>query len=628
MQLVNNVFKLLTALLIVHGCSLAHAAEYDINNSAQVEAFVDGALVPLMKQAHSQSAVIVIKKGDDVILSKGYGLENIAEGKAIDPQTSMFRPGSISKLFTWLSVMQLVEQGKLDLDSDVNKYLKRFQIKDSFPGMPVTLRHIMTHTAGFEDGGFGYLIVKDPSKIMPLWQALKKYQPERVYSPGERIAYSNWATALAGLIIENTSGEDFYSYVENHFFIPLGMQYATFREPIPTPLAEHEAKPYLFENGSYVAQDYELIGNFAPAGSAAVSAGDMVKFGEMILNGGSYNNHQFLKSETIQYMLDNGYVKDPRIHGMGLGFIKTAYGNANVKDFGHSGATTLFYSYLGLSQQQDLVMFLSVSADRKVLNTFLDTFYQAFYPKPLPNIAAPEDFASYGHKYEGIYTKSRSNFSKIDSFFMLAMGTTKVTLMPDNTLLIGEDRYVEEQPNLFRALYRQRRAVFLENDEGEITGFVWDGAQTSEFYRAKWWHDASLNYLLLGAALLAWLLVFIRASLQWSYYSGQGIEAKRAYLATLAVAGSHLMFVIFMAIAVSDESALFYSIPLSFKLALCAAMVAVPCSSYHLYTTVNSWLGKGMSGSWDRAKHTSITILSVVMLLFYYAWNFLGFNYF
>ncbi|HKX55730.1 MAG TPA: serine hydrolase domain-containing protein, partial [Xanthomonadales bacterium] len=170
------------------------ASTLDVTDPAVVEAFVDGVVKPTMKENHSPSGVVMVMKDGQVVFAKGYGYIDVEQRIPVDPVTSLFRPGSISKLFTWVSVMQLVEQGKLDLDADVNQYLETFKIEDTFPGQPITLRHIMTHTPGFEDGGLGYLITNDESRIMPLAESLAKYQPDRINPPGTHTSYSNYGT--------------------------------------------------------------------------------------------------------------------------------------------------------------------------------------------------------------------------------------------------------------------------------------------------------------------------------------------------------------------------------------------------------------------------------------------------
>jgi CubicO group peptidase (beta-lactamase class C family) len=212
-KITDKVAQILAALVL-----LAHSPIYalepsDVTNPNVVEAFVDGVVNNSMKSARSASGVVAVMKDGKMIFAKGYGFVDIANRIPVDPETTLFRPGSISKLFTWVAVMQQVEQGKLDLDTDINQYLQSFNVEDSWPGQPVTLRHIMTHTAGFEDGFLGYLIIDEATRIMPLEQSLAKYQPRRVNAPGQHTAYSNWATALAGLIVSDISGLSFDDYV-------------------------------------------------------------------------------------------------------------------------------------------------------------------------------------------------------------------------------------------------------------------------------------------------------------------------------------------------------------------------------------------------------------------------------
>src|SRR5215217_6189386 len=193
--------------------------------ATDVEAFLDG-LVPLqIKQSDIAGATVSIVKDGKLLLAKGYGYADVEKQKPVSAQETLFRPGSISKLFTWTAIMQLYEQGKLDLDRDVNEYLD-YKIPDAF-GKPITLKNIMTHTPGFEEQ------IKDLFTNTPgspnLGEYLKTHIPARIYPPGTVPAYSNYATALAGYIVERISGERFDDYVERHIFTPLGMEHATFR---------------------------------------------------------------------------------------------------------------------------------------------------------------------------------------------------------------------------------------------------------------------------------------------------------------------------------------------------------------------------------------------------------------
>src|SRR5882724_1137165 len=167
-------------------------------------------------------------------MTKGYGFADAKEKKPVDPDSTIFRMASISKLFPWVSVMQLVEQSKLDLDADANKYLD-FQIAPAF-GKPVTLRNLMTHTAGFEEEIRDILLI-DPKKATPLREFLIENQPRRMFPPGEVPAYSNYGVGLGGYIVQHASGQMFEDYVAEHIFQPLAMAHSSFCQPLAENLA-------------------------------------------------------------------------------------------------------------------------------------------------------------------------------------------------------------------------------------------------------------------------------------------------------------------------------------------------------------------------------------------------------
>src|SRR5436190_1378916 len=194
--------------------------------AADVESFLDG-IVPLqLKQSDIAGATISVVKDGKLLFAKGYGYADVQKKQPVSAQETLFRPGSISKLFTWTSVMQLFEQGKLDLDRDVNEYLD-FRIPEAF-GKPITLKNIMTHTPGFEEQ------IKDLFTNKPgspnLGEYLKTHIPGRIYPPGTVPAYSNYATALAGYIVQRVSGRPFEDYVEENIIKPLNMTHSTFKQ--------------------------------------------------------------------------------------------------------------------------------------------------------------------------------------------------------------------------------------------------------------------------------------------------------------------------------------------------------------------------------------------------------------
>lgn len=249
---------------------------------ADAEAWLDGLMPYAIGRGNIPGAVVVIVKDGNVLLQKGYGYADLEKRTPVDPATTLFRPGSVSKLFTWTAVMQLVEQGKLDLDADVNQYLD-FKIpprKDK----PVTLRQILTHTTGMEEYVRG-LITADPTDAVTLENYIKSWTPTRIFDAGTTPAYSNYATTLAGYIVQRVSGQPFDDYIEQHIFQPLNMQHASFRQPLPAKLLPHMSKGY--KVGADQPQGFEIV-NPAPAGSLSASGQDMGQFMIAHLQNGAF----------------------------------------------------------------------------------------------------------------------------------------------------------------------------------------------------------------------------------------------------------------------------------------------------------------------------------------------------
>src|ERR1700728_1829962 len=236
---------------------------------ADLEPWLDGLMPYAIERGDVAGAVVAVVKNGEVIFARGYGFADVKKQKPVDAERAMFRPGSISKLFTWTAVMQLVEQGKLDLDHDVNEYLD-FKIPPRSDG-PITLRNIMTHTPGFEEQ-IKALIVSDPKQLVPLQVYARGKTPVRIFKAGSTPAYSNYATPLARYIGEGVAGELLAASRAAPLFKPLEMSHATFRQPLPGTFEADMSKGYAL--ASQPAKPYEIV-VAAPAGSLAASAVDM-----------------------------------------------------------------------------------------------------------------------------------------------------------------------------------------------------------------------------------------------------------------------------------------------------------------------------------------------------------------
>src|SRR6266478_6711007 len=244
---------------------------------SDLEAFFDG-IVPLqLERSDVAGATVLVMKDGQELLKKGYGYSDFAKKKPVDPELTMFRLASISKLFTWVSVMQLAEQDKLDIDTNVNEYLD-FPIAPAF-GKPITLRNLMTHTGGFEEE-IRDILLTDPKKATPLREFLMGNQPRRIFPPGEVPAYSNYGVGLAGYIVQRVSGQPFENYVSGRIFEPLAMKHSSFAEPMVVPLSSFASNGYQ-NNTEKPAVGFEMFSP-APAGGVSSTAPDMGRFAQEI----------------------------------------------------------------------------------------------------------------------------------------------------------------------------------------------------------------------------------------------------------------------------------------------------------------------------------------------------------
>jgi len=600
----------------------------DLDNPKITEAFVDGVVLPLMKENNSPSGVVSIIKDGKLVFAKGYGHQNLEKDTPVDPAATLFRPGSISKLFTWVSVMQMVEQGKLDLDADVNTYLKTVQIKDTFPGQPVTMRHIMTHSAGFEDGGLGYLIINDIKKSVPLAVAMERYQPERINPPGAQTAYSNYATAIAGLIVANLSGVEFTDYIQQNIFDVLGMKNSSFKEPLPDALNENMAVGYAYGGEQYTEKPFEIIASFAPAGSMSGTATDMMIFAQAILDGGANDQGRILKKETVEQMLTRNFSHDDRMMGMALGFYETEQNG--VRLLGHGGDTQFFHSDLKIDLKNNMATFASFSSTggAAVRSAVVPTLYDSFVPLEQARLVPPADFADRAGKYAGSYNFWRSNFSTIEKALGLAGGLS-VAPSGNGTLIIpGFGEAVEIDKNLFQQMNGDMKIAFQENTAGEITGFVIDGMPFMSLYKTPFYRGGGFNYSFLLLSIVVFVGIILRRFYQRAAFKSFTPADKKVLSASLWVASANLLTFIFGAIVLTIAGdSLGSEIPTMLKVWLVMPIIATVVGLYHLYSTVTVWKDGLLSNVWARVRYSIVAVCALFMCWFYYFWNILGFQF-
>src|SRR5215831_15247143 len=315
--------------------------------TANLANVVDPLMAEWIDKRKGPGAVVVVVKRDAQVFAKGYGFADVEARKPFTADATLVRPGSISKLFTGIAVMQLVDAGRLDLDRDVNGYID-FSIPVPEGGVPVTLRRLLTHRAGFEEHSRG-LWTRESE---PLGRWLARNLPQRLFPKGDVEAYSNYGVALAGYIVERVSGEPFVSYVQRHILDPLGMRHSTFRQPLPDDLAPLMAKSYRTSDKPPI-DFFEAIAT--PAGGLSTTGTDMGRFIRALMNGGALDGARILPKARLDEMMAPN---DATPAGyLGLVFFGTKVAGHDA--IGHGGATMTFFSDLKFFPDQGVGIFVS-----------------------------------------------------------------------------------------------------------------------------------------------------------------------------------------------------------------------------------------------------------------------------
>jgi CubicO group peptidase (beta-lactamase class C family) len=384
--------------------------------ASDLDGWLDGYLPYALKTGDIAGAVVAVVKDGEVLTARGYGYADVAAKKPVDPQLTLFRPGSVSKLFTWTAVMQLVEQGKIDLDADVNQYLD-FKIPPR-EGKPITMRNLMQHTAGFEEQAKG-IISEDP-KAPGFETLLKAWVPNRVFAPGTTPAYSNYGASLAGYIVQRVSGESFDDYLDKHIFAPLEMAHSTFRQPLPPELAPLMSNGYRIASGE--PGRFEIVGP-APAGSLSSPGEDMAHFMIAHLQDGEYHGKRILSAATAQTMHNSPLTMLPPLNRMELGFFETNINGHEV--IGHLGDTEYFHTSLHLFLEQNVGFYVSFNslgkegAAGQLRGALFQDFADRYFPAARPGTRVPAAAAAeHAARLAGTWSNSRNSQSN----FLAAVG--------------------------------------------------------------------------------------------------------------------------------------------------------------------------------------------------------------
>ncbi|MFS0699239.1 serine hydrolase domain-containing protein [Cellulomonas sp. 179-A 4D5 NHS] len=609
------------------------AACTPVSPEAARAAFAD--LPDLLERDGVPGAVLTVVADGAVAHAAGYGVADLATGAPFDPDRSLVRIASVTKLLTATAVMQQVEAGRLDLDADVNRYLTAFRVPPTY-AEPVTVRDLLDHTAGFEERGVG-IGAHAAADVPPLAQTLARDMPARIYPPGEVAAYSNYGAALAGHLVEQVSGESYAQYLQRHVLDPLGMTRTTAVEPVPAALAPDLARSYDSDARPPAPVPF-TFDRLVPDGSVSTTATDMARFVLAHLGSGP----RVLGPATTTRMHTQSFTADPRLPGSAHGFQERALHGRRA--LVHDGSWEGFQSALVLVPGCGVGMFVSVNATAgaATLGEVVDRFAGLVVPPAGSDDPAADPVVAPGphagdstpvdargadladRPREGFYTRTRHNESTVERLLVL-LDQARLRTQGDGGLRFAGATWAPRGDGLYRS-----------PDGGALVGL--DGAGGRHYVAtdgADWVllpaaDSAPVNLAVVAASVLtsvtagvalgggAWQRLRRRRSADVS----RRWRAARALTCGASLGGA--AFLVALAVVVAgDTSEFLYGVPTSFRLLLGGGVAVLTAALAAGVLTVAAWRGSG-AGLGVRV-HQVVLLGGLGALAWFFArWNLIG----
>jgi CubicO group peptidase (beta-lactamase class C family) len=465
--------RLLAALLALLMVCSASAAP------PSLETFLDGVMAREMTASHVPGAVVLIVRDGEVVFQKGYGYANLKSRTPVSPERTIFRIGSVTKVFTALAVMQLADRGKLALTDDVNEHLRAWKVPSTYP-QPITFANLLTHSSGLDEISPGRKS-NDARALVPLEQFLATRIVRR-QPPSTTIGYSTYNAALAGHLVETISGQHLRDYLNANVFQPLAMT-RTSLGPVPPAQQRDLAAGYGYSMRSHRPLDFEYFHTY-PASDINSTASDMGRFLRALLGGSKEGQARILSDAATAEMVRQHFANHPRLIGMTYGWFENR--RNGVAAIEHGGVMDGYAALLYAAPRERLGIFVAANIENSgfpvaVRNAIVD---HGLPPKETrrvePLAASRKDLSRFAGSYRNdIWCHSCPAGAR---GFLPSPVT--VTANDDGTLSLWGARWVQVEPLLFAL-----PSGSLDNGE-VVVAFREDAAgRITHFFNGAWSHE-------------------------------------------------------------------------------------------------------------------------------------------
>jgi CubicO group peptidase (beta-lactamase class C family) len=604
----------------------------------ELEAYVDGLVTDAMTREHIAGVSVAIVQNGQVLLKKGYGAASLSPARRVNPDTTLFRLGSVSKTFTWIALMREVEAGRIRIDAPINLYLpEALQVRDQGFRAQVSVLNLMDHSAGFEDRALGHLIEKSVTRERSLAEYLRQERPRRVREAGLLSSYSNYGAALAGEAVSYVTGRSYERLIEDEIFVPLAMSHTTFREPravragLPAPMPQglrsDLSEGFRWTQTGYQKRPYEYLGHLAPAGSASSTAADMARYMMALLGNGTMEGTTVFGPKAAAAFRTSIRKTPTGVNGWTHGFIE--YGlPGGFKGYGHDGATLSFLSSVVVVPDLQLGIFLSTNTDTggNLVDRFADRVVGQFYTaeSPFPRAGDPR-LVGMAPAFRGQYLGTRRAYGGLEATVGRLIEALEVDVTSDGKLITsgqGQSRVwtPEGDPALgrFVAADGQARLAF-EMSNGRAQRMQ-TGLNAQSYERAAIWDWPSLmltvailTFLAAGATLIG---IFLRNRREFRETSIQGRASLLQNVQAVLWISALTLFLGWLS-KTSDVANIMYGWPGPMLLiASACANVAALLNLISLIILPGVWRGGRRVDSWNRWRKGGYAATVAIYLAF------------
>lgn len=623
--LVLLLVNIMSVFNYVHADGIT-AQTYKLNKE-DIKEFVESTVPKQLKKYNIAGASVSVVKDGELLFTTAYGYSNVSKGLKADSNT-MFRIGSVTKLFTWTAIMQLVEQGKLNLDDDINKYLGNIKLGGNY-NKSITIKHLMTHTSGIEDK-FSNLFMSKDREIPSLKEALLKDKRNRIFKPGEIIAYSNYGTALAGLIIENVSGMTYEEYIDKFILKSLDMNRTTILQPASSKY-DNVSKGHMYSQGGYKVFE-DAFTQLPPIGAISTSAEDISKFMIMHLQNGRYEDSIILKEDTAKLMHKTHFTSDQRLPGICLGFIEWKRNDKRI--IWHSGGTALFKTLCMLIPEENVGVFISYNSPNsdKARSEFRQKFLDRYYPYSFEKVKPLEDYKERSKKYEGYFKEGRTAKFNSDKLIYAFSRIEKVALNDDGTLIFRGTKYIEIEPLVFYEVNGQGKLIFHEDKNRNIKYLFQDFEPHEAYIKIEWYENPGLSMIIFALCIIVFLATLITRFSQKILSKKNKKETDDSKIEKLiqSICILHLLFPLgaflglWIEVMLNPRVITTGAVPLLFKVSLIPPVISGLITIIIIPYIIRAWKNKDWTFS-KRVYHSLVTITSLIFIAWMYYWNLLGY---